>query len=824
MAKSKKRISEKKKESRPKFILKNYQKNFITFGIVFILLLIVFSPMAFQGLRPGGVDVIGSKGSSHQRIEYQKETGETVYWNSPVFSGMPIYHRIGGKIFSFDTILHKWLGKILYVNIWIYLIGFIGMFFLLKFFKLGYWSAVFGGLAFIFIPHYMSLLNIGHFAKFRPIMYIPLVTFFFISFLNRKNLIWLFGFIFVFSTQVRTQHYQILFYQILILLFVGLYYLIKMLKEKQIKAAGLKLILIIASSVLIILMVSQPLFVTGEYTPYSIRGGTGEKESTGLELNYATRWSFHPTEMFIWVMPRFFGGISGEIYKGNKVTQLQGRQIPGYWGHMPFTQTYEYIGVILLFLALLGLILNFKNGFIKTLSGLFLLSLFLSFGRHFPLIYNLFFQNIPYFNKFRVPAMIQIIMQIIIVIWAGFGLKSLMENGRRKTENGKLKPKKIIIGISIFLIFLGLIPQIFGNTFSFEKVGENENYNHQLYKSARLDMMQTDGLRLILFTILTASIILLFVNKKIKPNIFFLGIITLLLLDQIPYVKKAEGELYDMEKLEQRHFRKTSADKAILQDKSYFRIYPITENPFNSNNWSYYHNSIGGYSAAKLRIYQDIVENCLQINLLNWNVFKMLNVKYLIANTQLPPQNVKPYHYDKQNKMFVYQTDIDAKSGWFVDEIEIIPERKKRFEKINDEDFNPYKTAILEEQFDFQIQSPDSSFVKLENASFNQMKYEIFIDKPGLLVISEIYYPPGWKCFVDGNETEIYKTDHILRSVYIDSVGEHEILFEFNPEVFMKYYTVSLIAHIFAFLCLITLAVIAILRKKENRKEKTVQL
>ena len=879
------------KEKKPTIKLKDYQKNLITFGIVFVLLLIVFSPMAFQGMRPGGVDVIGSKGSSHQRIEFQKKTGETVYWNSPVFSGMPIYHRIGGKAFSFDTILSKFFSKILYVNIWIYLIGFIGMFFLLKFFNLNYWLAVFGGLAFIFIPHYMSLLSIGHFAKFRPIMYIPLVTFFFLSFLNKKNIIFpatesrrhrvrffnvifplcslclcgsFVGFIFAFSVQIRTQHYQILFYQILILLFTGLYYLIKMLKEKQIKTAGLKLILIVAASALIILMVAQPLFVTGEYTPYSIRGGTGEKGSTGLELDYATSWSFHPTEILTWLMPRFFGGTSGEVYTGNKVEQLKGRQIPGYWGHMPFTQAYDYIGVVLLFLALLGLILNFRNGFIKTLFALFILSLLLSFGRHFPLIYNLFFNNIPYFNKFRVPAMISVIMQIIIVIFAGFGLKSLMENGEGKTEKGKRKSEpipilhppssilhppysilrppssilhlKIIIGIAIFLIILGLIPQIFGNSFSLEKIGEKAQYEPQvisLFKSARLDMMQTDGLRLILFTILTATIILLFVNKKIKPNIFFLGIITLLLVDQIPYVKKAEGELNNPVQMEKEYFAKSSTDKVILQDTTYYRVFPITENPFNTNDWSYYHNSIGGYSAAKLRIYQDIIENCLYKGKnpqlpINWNILKMLNTKYIISTSQLPTENLKPYYYDKQKKYLIYKTEINAKPAWFVDRIEIIPDtcREERFAALNNPNFNPFHTAILEKELEVsakggsfgEIQSPDSSYVKVQEASFNKMQYKIYTDKPTLFVTSEIYYPRGWKCFVDGKETEIYKTNHILRSVYIDSPGEHEILFKFVPDTFIKYYHISMIGHVIAYLLLIAAAVFTIKWRTEKRK------
>ena len=784
------RPKEEIKEKKPIIQLKDYQKDLITFAVVFILLLIVFSPMAFQGMRPGGVDVIGSKGSSHQRIEFEKQTGKTALWNPPVFSGMPIYHRIGGKAFNFDTILNKTFGKILYTYIWLYLIGFIGMFLLLRFLKLGYLSAIFGGLGFIFIPHYMSLLSIGHFAKFRPIMYAPLVTFFFISFLNKKNLLWLIGFIFAFSIQIRTQHYQIIFYQIMILVFVGLYYFIGMLREKRIKEFLIKIILLGASSILIIMMVAQPLFVTGEYTPYSIRGGTGEKGSTGLDMDYATKWSLHPAEMLCFVMPRFFGGISGEIYTGNKVPELKGRQIPGYWGHMPFTQAYEYIGVVLLFMAILGLILNFKNGLIKTLFALFLLSLFLSFGRHFPLLYNLFFTYIPYFNKFRVPAMISVIMQLIIVIWAGFGVSRLL----KIQDKDRKKIQQIIIGIAIFMLILGLVPQIFGNSFSFEKAGENENYNHPLYQSARKDMMQSDGWRLILFALLTSGLCLLIVNKKLKPILFMALLVPLLLIDQIPYTLKAEGKLSNIDYLEKRHFRKSSTDKKILQDTTYYRIFPITDNPFNNNDWSYYHNSIGGYNAAKLRIYQDIIENCLYKGTdpqlpINWNILKMLNCKYIISNSQIPYRDLEPYFYNgkKKNPVMVYQYK-KVKPAWFVGNYKVISDRKKRFSALNDRNFDAFKTAILEKEIIHNIQSPDSSFVKVKKASFNEMMYEVYNDKPSLLVVSEVYYPKGWKCYVDDKEVEIYKTNHILRSIYIDKAGKHIVHFVFRPETFYKNY------------------------------------
>ena len=800
------------------FILK--QRNLITFVAVFVFLLIVLSPMAFNNLRPGGVDVIGSKGSTHQRTNFQEETGKQVFWNPPVFSGMPIYHRIGAVVFSIDTFVGKILGKILYINIWLYLVGFIGMFYLLRFFKLGFWVSVFGGLGFIFIPHFMSLLNIGHFAKFRPIMYMPMVTFFFLSFLNKKNLLWLIGFIFAFSVQIRTQHYQIIFYQIIILIFIGLYFLINMLVNKETKRFILKLILIIGSSLLITAMVAQPLFITREYTPYSIRGGTGDEESTGLDMDYATGWSMHPAELFTFIMPRFFGGTSNELYTGTKVEQWHNRKLPTYWGHMPFTQAYDYFGVVLFFFAVVGLIVSFKKGFIKVLFGLFLLSVFLSFGRHLPFLYSLFFQHIPFFNKFRVPSMILVVMQFIMVIWAAFGLKYVLEMAK---ENIK-KIQHIIIGVGGSLVLIGLIVLIFGSSFPLQKASDASQFDPQvlgMIKQVRLEMLQTDALRMILFTILTAGIILLFIHKKIKRYLFIGLVFIILLVDLIPYVKKAEGDLYDPVKLERQHFKMKSSNEAILEDASYYRVFPITENPFNNNDWSYYHNSIGGYNAAKLRIYQDIVENCIfkgpdpQVPV-NWNILKMLNTKYVISSSQLPQENLAPYHYDQKNKLLVYKATYDPKPAWFVGDVVTITDRNARFAKLNDPTFDPYTTALLEEEFLLPIEKPDSSYVEV-TPSFNTMEYKIYTDKPALFVASEIYYPKGWKAYIDGKEVPIYKTNHILRSIYIDESGEHDILFEFSPETFMKYYKISLIAHIFALVCLIVAALFTILNR---RKEK----
>jgi len=793
-------------------------RNVLLFLTCMIFLVILLYPMAFQGMRPGGVDVIGSKGSSHQISEYQEGGNEDALWNKHIFSGMPIYHRKGARAFSFDTIIHSYLGKIFYLNIWLYLVGFIGMFYLLRFFKLSWWSSAFAALGFILIPHFMSILSIGHFQKFRPVMYMPFVTFFFLSYLNKKNLLWLLGFIFSISVQVRTQHYQVMFYQVMLLCFLGAYYLIMRLVRREYKEFWLKLLLLVPASALVIMMVAQPLFVVNEYTPYSIRGGTGEGESSGLETDYATRWSMHPLAVFNWTMPHFFGGTSQEEYNGTAVPQLQGKTIPGYWGYMPFTQTYDYIGIIMVFLALIGVFTNWRKGIIRLLAGVFLLGLLLSFGRHFQGFYDIFFNNLPYFNKFRVPAMMQLLLFFITIIFSGFGLDKLL-------KRDKIAGKAVIYA-GVVLIISGLVPTLFGHSFQMIKGDETSQYGIQtanLIADARLDMMVSDGWRLILYTLAAGALSLVFLKRNFKPVIFVIILAGLMLSDQVPYLLKAEGELNDPESLEKSHFRMKQTDQILLQDKSYYRVFPITENPFNSNDYSYYHNSIGGYNAAKLRIYQDIIEKCFYSGYdktlpINWNIMKMLNTKYIISSQQLPPNNLTLYYQDKAANLLTYKTNFGARPAWFVGNYQVVADREERFNAMNAGDFDAYQTAILEIDPELDISMPLTGDIEVIEASYNRVEYKVTNDVATLFVASEIYYPVGWRCYIDDQEKEIYKTDHVLRSVFLENPGEHRIVFEFAPETYIRNLNLAKEGHMICWVLLFAGIIITIIkRKKENR-------
>jgi hypothetical protein len=192
----------------------------------------------------------------------------------------------------------------------------------------------------------------------------------------------------------------------------------------------------------------------------------------------------------------------------------------------------------------------------------------------------------------------------------------------------------------------------------------------------------------------------------------------------------------------------------------------------------------------------------------------MLNNKYIISRQQLPPDKLDQIYYDKREELITYKTKFEVKPAWFVKNIQVVQDRQARFEVLNSSTFDAFETAILEKEIALDISKPDSSYIKVQEASFNRMEYEIFNGNPSLLVISEIYYPEGWKCTIDDEETEIYKTNHILRSIYIDSPGKHKVLFEFSPERFNKFYKISLTGHIIAYLLLIITLVFTFKKKK----------
>jgi hypothetical protein len=790
-------------------------------SVIFLILLIYFSPLAIEGLSPTGTDVIGGIGKTHQINEFYEETGERALWNPYVFSGMPVYHRMSSKQFTIANIIGSFSNTSGRTAFFYYVIGALGMFFLTQFWGIPVWGSILASLAFVFMPHYEVLVQAGHYQKFRSIMIFPWVIFSFVYLLRKSNLWSLVFFTVAFSTQLRAKHYQIIFYVVLIMAFIGFSYAFQQIKDKKyapiFKRTGLFVIAIFFS----VLLSLQVLLPVREYAPYSIRGGTGEEGSTGLDFDYATGWSFSPKEIINLLIPNAYGGSSGITYNGNDVPQLKGREIPGYWGDMPFTEGGDYVGIITFIFAIIGIIYGFreKNRLIISFTVFILFAFLLSFGRHLPLLYGLFFKIIPMFNKFRIPSMILIAIYFVSACLAGFGFKTVLESG---VENRK-SMIKTVTGIAIFLIFVSLVPYLFKEGFSFIKAGESGRYSPQilnLIKDARYDLMKRDAMRLLVFALLGCGGILIFLRNWIKKPAVLILIGTLMLIDLISINNRFLKDLGRIDHLEQSYFRKTKTDQFILEDDSLFRIFSLEQNAFTNNNWAYYHQSAGGYSPAKLRIYQDVIESCFFKGWdkelpVNWNILNMLNTKYIIIPQQIMHPNLELVYTDSKKKYFTFKNKTMLPRAFFVENYEVIPEKQKRLERLNQKDFDPSITAILEEDLKLTLEKILSADVKVTLFQPNRIELDVNTDKKGLMVLSEIYYPPGWKATVDGEKTEVYKTNHILRSIIVPE-GNHKVHFEFTPKSYIYSGWLSGILNTLLYSGLIIIGIISFLRKRKS--------
>ena len=631
-----------KPDTKRRFSLPYLQQDIIFILAITILLAILLKPMLIDGLSPQGVDVVGSLGATHQITDYYKESGDFALWNPYLFSGMPQYHRIGPVTFSIDTILN-FLARYFSGVFIFYLFAAIGSYLLFRYLKMSPIISFIATIIFILMPHYKSLYTEGHMAKFRALMILPWVLLTFLYFLDKRSLFTAALFAIIFGAQIRTQHYQIVFYTALMIFAVGLYPVLKDLLEKKYLIFTKSTALIFGAVILGITMSSQPLFLAKEYIPYSKRGKTTinidkpvrtDTETTasdGVQIEYATQWSTHPSEMITWFIPRFYGGMSAETYTGDGTPQLKGRVIPGYWGHMPFTQSYEYMGVIALILALIGIVAFRKKPFILSLLILSAFFILLSFGRHFLFFYSIFYDYFPFFNKFRAPVMSVTVTSFIVSILAAYGLHYLSSQPLLKS----FKENKAILYILGGFFSIGILTLVFSQGFSYSFI--RDNYDPRvldIIKTARKELLSQDLIRYFILVILAGGSIYAYLFRKISFNILTLILIIIILFDIIDVQNRYQNKYADLKKIERQYFTKSKTDNFLLADKEIFRIFPVGKS-FGDNRWAYYHQTIGGYSAIKMYTIEELIENNLYKGWdktfpINLNLLKILNTKYLI--------------------------------------------------------------------------------------------------------------------------------------------------------------------------------------------------
>jgi hypothetical protein len=758
------------------------------FIILLVPLVIMFAGYILENVRPLGVDSVASMASTHLYRQWENESGEKALWNPNTFSGMPTYHRISPKIFHPDVLL-SFLGSISYLYFWYFLLGGFGMYALLYSRKIPWYAAVIVAVGFVLLPHWQALISVGHYSKLRAFMVMPWLILSFQFLFEKKKWYTVGLFSLMFSWMVRTQHVQVVFYGILILLFLYLVPVIKLLIHKNFREFGNLTLKISVAVVLTVIVSAQPFLSLNEYTQHSTRGGNPlqlgtEQESAskarGVGLDYATRWSLSPKEILNFFFPRFFGGMSSETYQGEQYPQLKGRTIPGYWGDMPFTQSYDSMGFLLFLFALIGVIRFYKLGQVKSLALFTVFTVLLGFGHHFISFYKVFYYTIPYFSKFRVPVMIVNMTFFTLLMLAGYGFKAIFENSNHKKDD---YTELAIFGGGLVFILLLLL---FRNQYSYMAAGEGARYpagTAEILRGIRKEFLTKDLLRAFWVTVIAGGAIAAYHFRKLAklPALLVilamigleLGIITKTAHDQIP--------LGNEKVMERRQFAETEITRFLKAQPDEYRGLVLGKG-FQDNHYAYWYPMINGYSAIKLQIIQDAVDHLLFAGSdetgVNWTVVNMLNGRYIIAPGMIDAPFLEARVTDRSRGDVLFENKNALPKAWFIREFKNVSRWEESVPIMNSPDFDPAVTALIMGK---EGNYTGEGVIRLKEKNPNTLIFDVEIDENQFAVISEMYYPDGWTVLFNNEKLPVYQVNYLLRGVEIPA-GTGELIMQFSPK------------------------------------------
>lgn len=820
------------KQPRESFFIRH--PNWATAIILFILLLIFYYQVVFEGKALLAPDALNSR-SFKPFINDALNRGIYPLWNPYIFSGMPSLGSLTAPLINIvDTIVNYiFLGisqiipltPFMVIILNYVLLGFL-TYFLLRSLNLNRYACLFSAIAVTFLPQFIAFTAFGHNTKFYSVVLIPLIFWSVKQLLEKKNLFYFAITALVIGFQLLRAHIQVCYYTYLM---IGIYFIFQAILEFRDTKKPLPILksgALLAAAVLAGLMLSSVLYLSVyEYSHYSIRGG-GITE--GLDYQYASNWSFSPAEMITFIVPSFFG-FGGETY----------------WGKMPFTDYPLYMGIVVLFLAGLALVIR-RDRYVIFFAIVALFALIVSFGNHLPILYDPMFKFLPYFNKFRVPSMIHIILDIAVVIMAGFGLHFLIQ--LKESTDPKLLARKTQSIQRYFYVFGGvailiMLFVIFAKKTILGWIAASGKVPDPAYQQLAYQMGVRDAVIMVIILGCVGFLTFYFLNKKISAAILTIGFAFLLIVDlwlvDFKIIKPQPAVS------EREYFQKDEVVRFLENQPKPFRILPVNigQRGERPDNWYMYFKiqNVLGYHAAKLKIYQEALEqmqwqkvpfpasfffNFYQQGFnekgqsviqqrskeeIPWDLFyrhqaflKMLNVKYLITMFPIPDES---FQLIKQANALIYENRNALPRAYFVDNIAILNSKNEIFGLMASGQFDPARTAILEEKVEFEISPNPENEVQITQYDIHDIKLKASVKSPALLVLSEVYYPAGWKAYVDGKETKIYKTNYILRSIFLQP-GDHNIEFVFRPASFK----IGLLLSIVTLIALVALLIYSIRR------------
>ncbi|MCC8088844.1 MAG: YfhO family protein [Rikenellaceae bacterium] len=792
--------------------LSKYLPHIVAVVLFMVICAIYFKPQ-YEGRALQQSDMIQYSGMNQDIRAHEAEYGENPGWAGRMFGGMPSYlidFDYSGRIIRDSTHFFYFMGQ---PASYIFL-AMIGFYLMLLCFRVNPWLSIAGALAYGLSTYFFIIIDVGHITKMVALIFAPpMIGGIYLAYHGK---LWagaaLAGFFA--SLEIAANHLQITYYFLFVVLALVINEFIRYYKEKNIKKFWKISAVLIVAGILAIGSNLNQLWYINDYSKDSIRGVSAleEDNSGGLDFDYATGWSYGKMETLNLFIPNFtggssYGGFSSDGAVAESLAPYNARNmaenLPAYWGAQPGTSGPVYIGAVVTFLFVLAMFLlcGRKKWWLFAVT---VLSIMLAWGHNFMLPTRLFFDYFPYYNKFRTVSMI-----LVIAEWS---LPLLGVLALQKLWNGEVSKEKFIKSIKystiitagaalFFLLFGGLI-------FDFSAASDAQFPDNvaAAMRIERASLLRMDSFRSLVFVILAALTVWLYYFKKIGNAVMVSVISLLILIDMVGVNRRFLNYDNFLPRKEATAINPTPANLVILQDEEPgFRVANFgAGNPFQDATTSYFHRSVGGYHAAKMGRYQDLIENHLYG--MNWNVYNMLNTKYIIIKNDIG--------------QFIPQENPEAfGAAWFVDNIRIVDNAREELDALSDSDLRT--TAVVDRTFAGFVEearpSVDSTdMIILTDYKVNHLTYKYSLSEDRVAVFSEIYYPKGWTAYVDGAEYPHFRADYVLRAMALPA-GEHTVEFVYRAPKFTMLKTITLISSLALLAGLIAVAIYYVIGKSKSK-------
>ena len=829
------------------------------FGVIILfvfLALAYFAPAVFEGRELFQQDVAGASGNASDVYRHMESSGEFSYWTNSLFGGMPMYQiapsypSVGIIRGIQDVLTLQWPFCLLPGYSWLLFAMLGGFYLFMRALRVDRIPSVLGAIMWTFSSYFIILITAGHIWKLMTLAFIPpTIAGIIHSYRGRYLLGGAMTALFA-ALQILSNHVQMSYYFAFLIVFIILGYFVEAVREKKFRPFIFASLVTLFSGLIALGINSSNLYHTYEYGLETTRGGSeltplpsadGQKQveanAKGLDKEYITAWSYGKAETFTLLVPNLYGGASE--YLGNDPEAIESvpaefKEIIGgmnhYWGDQPFTAGPVYVGAFVLFLFVLGVI-KVQGPLKWALLGGTIFSIALAWGHNMMWLSDLFIDHVPLYNKFRTVSSILVVAEFTIPALAVLALVQFVREPKAFLED------KVALYVSLGLtllpcLVLWLIPQ---SVLALMSGQEQEMFRQAMgrsqlpvtaimasLKEVRAGIVSADALRSAVIIVLSLVPCFLYAQGKLKkvPLFALLGLITLADLWLVDRRYLHDDLFIPKESVEAQARPVTDVDKAIAQDTDpHYRVMNLAVNSFNDATTSANHRSVGGYHAAKLRRYQDLIER--QLAQQNPEVYNMLDTRYFI--------------FADKDRGLMYQRNPDAFGpAWFVDDIHWVASADEEMAGLDSTALR--QTALVDKRFSSELQgykaatnslaSTDSlsapsgqASVKLLTYTPSMAKYQVTTDEPRLLVFSEIYYPHGWHLTLDGKkELPIVRANYVLRAAYIPQ-GTHELTMTFDPASIHRTELIAEISTGLLVLLLVASALLPLIRRGRKQAE-----